>query len=110
MSDQTPPEGTEQVPATATVAEETVQTPAIAPEPPVADPVAPEVPQVPDYKDKFQHSASEALILHAQNKQKDELINKLTSQDAPSEAEINAEYPTFAQMDAPSQKFVLDLM
>lgn len=114
MSDviQTTEEVTEQAAPAITEPEETEQTPAAEPEQPaeVATPEPEPAPEQPDYQEKFRNSASEALILHAQVKQKDDLLNKLTSQDAPSESEILAEYPDYQGFDETSKKFVIDVL
>lgn len=109
---QTTEQVTEPAAPAVTEPEETEQTPAAEPEQPaeVSDPEPESAPEEPDYKDKFRNSASEALILNAQVKQKDELLNKLTSQDAPTEEEILAEYPDYQGFDQTSKKFVLDVV
>ena len=111
--DPTPEQGTEQVTPPETGAAEPV-VPAAEPEQPAVDPApepeAPAAPELPPIEERYRQQRSEALILNAQNKQKDEFIQKLTSQDSPTEAEILAEYPTFAQMDETSKKFVADLL
>ena len=50
------------------------------------------------------------MILNSKNKNLETTLTKLTSEDAPTDAEIIVEYPTFSQMDATSQKFVKDLL
>lgn len=114
--DPTSEQETEQVPATETPAEETEQTPAVEPEQPPVDPAPqtePETepePELPPLEERYRQQRSEALILNAQVKQKDEILTKLTSQDAPSEAELLARYPEYQQMDAVSKRFVVDLL
>lgn len=106
--------GTEPAAPAATEPEETVTTPEVTPEPvtpePAPQPEAPVTPELPPLEERYRNQRSEALILNAQNKQKDELINKLTSQDAPTEAEITARYPEYPTLDDFSKRVVLDTL
>jgi hypothetical protein len=56
------------------------------------------------------HRRNTQLILNSKNRNLESTLTKLTSEDTPTDAEILAEYPTFSQMDATSQKFVKDLL
>src|ERR1017187_10326658 len=116
---QTPPSGTDEEDKVILEGDPVPVAPTLEPEPqPVADPQpeptpqpepAPAAPPV-NYENKFRQSTSEAMILNSKNKNLETTLTKLTSEDAPTDAEITAEYPTFAQMDATSQKFVKDLL
>lgn len=126
MSDNipTPRDGTEdeqeqvtpeqpETPADETPAEDTPQDEPETPtgdEPAEPETPAPATPQPPSVEERYRQSSSEAIILNAQNKRKDELLNKLTSADAPTDAEILAEYPDFNEMNATTQKVIRDIV
>ena len=115
---QTPPSGTDEedkvipegdpVPVAPTLEPEPQPTPEPQPQAIEPEPLPAAPPQ--DYETKFRHSSSEALILNSKNKNLESTLTKLTSEDTPTDAEIIAEYSTFPQMDATSQKFVKDLL
>lgn len=70
------------------------QTPETNFEPEQETPETPEeTPEEPDYKTKFTESTREAQILAQKLKEKDELINNLTSKSLPTEDEIKQAYP-----------------
>ncbi len=89
-NDQTPPVGTEQEPVTP----ETTP-PADAPAAPAPQP-APAV----DYQKKFQQSSSEAQILNAKNKDLEDRLRTLTTQEAPTELELKQRFPEWDGYDS----------
>lgn len=79
---------------------------------PATDPIdpapapAPATPAVPDLDERYRNSTSEALILNAKNKGLESTLNKLTSEDTPTEAELLAEYPEYKQYNPVTQRLM----
>lgn len=123
----TPPEGTEVVdPVIPEVDQPADPTPA-SPEPeidpvqvdepiPATDPVDPEpapappAPQPPTVEERYRQSSSEAIILNSKNKNLESTLNKLISEDTPTEAELLAEYPDLKSYNAVTQKLMRDTL
>ncbi len=117
----TPQDGTEEQdpvipqadPAPAAAPEpEIPQEPNPQPEPtPQPEPAPAPAPQpLPDVNERYRQSSSEAMILNGKNKTLEDTLNKLTSEDTPTEAELLAEYPEFKQYNATTQKLMRDTL
>jgi hypothetical protein len=119
--DLTPDEGTdEQDPVTPQVDPRAPG--ATDPEPPVEEPIpatdpvdpapapVPATPAAPSVEERYRQSTSEALILNAKNKGLESTLNKLTSEDTPTEAELQGEYPDYKNYNAVTQKLMAETL
>lgn len=102
---------------------DTEEQPSVEPEP---EPEAPEQPQdplaqgedpaptsenpaaEPDYRNKFQESSREAMLLVERNKVKDAQIEQLTKTDTPTDDDMRQAFPEWDQLDALTKKVISD--
>src|SRR5665213_2408810 len=111
----TPPVGTEVVEPLIPEEAEPVKTPEAEPqaeepaaptgeEPEVPEAPTPAAPQPPTVEERYRQSSSEAMILNSKNKGLESTIQQLTSEDAPTEAELLTEYPEYKDYNAVTQR------
>jgi hypothetical protein len=125
----TPPAGTEELepvtpqadptgnePVTPVAAPEQPETPIEEPEAPTGQQPeapaapAPAAPAVPSLDERYRNSSSEAIILNSKNKSLEDTLTKLTSEDTPTDPELLAEYPEYAQYNAVTQKLMRETL